>query len=670
MKRTWPLIVVFLAAAVQPAQAGGAGTQSPFSLGTGARDLALGASRLTDPDPVTAVYWNPSALARVERISLGGFHSRLFESGTAYQYIGTAVPTMDFGSFGFGLFRLGVEGIEERDADNVLRGEFDESRMAMYFGYGRTLSDYDVGLALSLEHHSLAGYSGTSSPGLSLSIRRGFKVSSVKVSGIDAGLAARNILRPRIKLDSDPVKLPSQVDASVSVGFLPNPDWRHELRASVGVSKVEGLDPGLTAGIEYGVEDLLHLRGGLRDGDACFGAGVSYRSINFDYAHVSRDLGSLHMFSISTALGMPVSTKREVREARREAQFNQLIGRSLTQRNLEMVSGLVASGKRLMEQHSIEEAAAAFDRAMFLASGSGLDTTDVYRSAERANREAQETLRMRKFEADMDSAWSKLSAGEYLDARFFALRALNGYPDSKSAADVLERIDAEIDLTAANDIEVRDRILRADSLTSYGKYEDALAVAMTLREIAPYDERVSMTIRKAEFGLWREAAEAALARSDHEGAQAAADSALVRFPEHPWGAALGKRIQEEKDRSVVAVIEEEAAPPPLSVELRKEVEEAYTAGQDLFEEGRLAEAVARWEKVETLAPGHKSVREYLVEAYKFLGVELYTQNHLERAVEVWKKAARLEPGSEELSSYIKRTEAEISRLQEISYDFQ
>jgi hypothetical protein len=69
-----------------------------------------------------------------------------------------------------------------------------------------------------------------------------------------------------------------------------------------------------------------------------------------------------------------------------------------------------------------------------------------------------------------------------------------------------------------------------------------------------------------------------------------------------------------------------------------------------------------------LAPGYRSVRDYLVNAYKFLGVELYTQNHLEDAVGVWKKAAGLDPESREIANYIRRTQGEISRLQEISYD--
>jgi tetratricopeptide (TPR) repeat protein len=670
MKHTAYIIVGLLLLFTGSAAAGDGGTQSPFSLGAGARDLALGGSGLNSPDPVTAVYWNPSALAGVERISLGGFHSRLFQSGVAYQYLGIAVPTMDFGGFGFGLFRLGVDGIEERDADNVSHGEISDSRIAMYLGYGHTISDYDVGLALALEHHSIGDYSGTSSPGLNLSISRTFGLATRRITGISAGVAVRNLVRPRIKLVSESVGLPLELDGSVAAGFLPNPGWNHIVTVSAGFRKIEGIEAQVTGGLDYDVQGLLHLRGGLRDGGVSFGAGVSYRSISFDYALVERDFGSLHMFSIGTALGQPVSEKRRLREVRREAEFNELLGRSLSERNIEMVSGLLQRGKELVKQGSFDEAAVALDRAMFLAEGSGLDTSAVYTSARKERLALSETVRTRRFEADMDSAWTRLNAGAYLDARYFAIRALSGFPDSEAARDVLEKIDERIDRSTASEAAIEQSILRADSLTSYGRFDEALAVAKALEEMAPAEERIKMTIRKAEFGLWKETAEHALSRSDYRSAQAAVDSALARFPAHPWGLMLTGRIREERNRAVSESAEREEAPKELSAELRSEVEEAYKQGQSLFENGKLTYAVARWEKVEALAPGYKSVRRYLVDAYKFLGVELYTQNRLEEAVEIWKKAAKLDPDSAEIANYIRRTQGEISRLQEISYDFE
>jgi tetratricopeptide (TPR) repeat protein len=670
MKRTGPIAFGLFILLTSSATAGDGGTQPPFSLGAGAGDLALGGSGLNAPDPITAVYWNPSALARVERLSVGGSHSRLFESGVAYQYLGTAFPTMDFGGFGFGLFRLGIDGIEERDADNVSHGDISDSRIAMYLGYGRTVSDYDVGLALSLEHHSLGDYSGTSSPGLNVSICRTVELAARRMTGISAGMSVHNLVRPRIKLVSEPVEFPAEIDASVAAGILPNPGWNQVVTVSAGICKVEGLDARVTAGIDYEIEGLLHLRGGLRDGRASFGAGVSYRSISFDYALVDRDLGGLHMFSIRTAFGTPVSEKRRLREVRMEAEFNDLLGRSLSERNLEMVSGLLERGRELVAQGSFDEAGLALDRAMFLAEGSGLDASAVYLDARKERLALGEAVRKQRFEADMDSAWTRVSAGAYLEARYFAIRALSGFPDSEAAKNVLEKIDEGIDRSKASEIAIESRILRADSLTSYGRFDEALAVAKALEEMAPEDERIKMVIRKAEFGLWKEAAELAFSSSDYSSAQAAVDSALARFPRHPWGLALDGRIDEEMNRAVVAVTRrEEDTSAELSAEITKQVEEAYKQGQRLFQDGRLKDAVASWEKVEALAPGYKSVRRYLVDAYKFLGVELYTQNRLQDAVEVWKKAAVLDPDSSEIANYIRRTQGEISRLQEISYDF-
>ena len=85
-----------------------AGTRSPFEFGVGARELALGGSAVSRCDAATAPYWNPSRLASAEQIGVCGFHCRLFDGDVAYQYLGLVIPTLDWGSIGFGVFRLGI----------------------------------------------------------------------------------------------------------------------------------------------------------------------------------------------------------------------------------------------------------------------------------------------------------------------------------------------------------------------------------------------------------------------------------------------------------------------------------------------------------------------------------------------------------------------------------
>ncbi|HKK20739.1 MAG TPA: hypothetical protein VJ983_04635, partial [candidate division Zixibacteria bacterium] len=135
------------------------GTVSPFEFGAGARELSLGSASWAVPADAVAAFWNPGYLARAERIAVTGFYTRLFDSDVAYQYAGLALPTLDWGSFGIGVFRLGVDGIEKRDASNLLLGQTSDTRTALYAAYGRTISGFDVGLSLQMEQHSLDGYS-------------------------------------------------------------------------------------------------------------------------------------------------------------------------------------------------------------------------------------------------------------------------------------------------------------------------------------------------------------------------------------------------------------------------------------------------------------------------------------------------------------------------------
>ncbi|MDD5426986.1 MAG: hypothetical protein PHN52_10965 [candidate division Zixibacteria bacterium] len=75
------MLVAFLS--VGPVLAGDEGTQSPFSFGAGAADLAQGGANLAGSQTWTAPFWSPARLARAEQFSLGGFHSRPYDEEVA-----------------------------------------------------------------------------------------------------------------------------------------------------------------------------------------------------------------------------------------------------------------------------------------------------------------------------------------------------------------------------------------------------------------------------------------------------------------------------------------------------------------------------------------------------------------------------------------------------------
>jgi tetratricopeptide (TPR) repeat protein len=669
MKRMWPAAICLILLSASTAMADGSGTESPFSLGTGARDLALGGAAISTADAIGAPYWNPSVLARAERISFGAFHSRLFEPDVAYQYVGAVVPTMDMGSFGLGLFRLGIGGIEKRSASNYRVGEISNNRLALYLGYGRTVSAYDVGASVMMEYHSLDDLSATSSPGVNLAISRRFKPGLVRMPDITACISSRNLLEPGMKLEKQTVRQPRSFEAGVTVRLLPKPAWNHDLSISGSVSKVDQVEPRLAFGVEYSLQNLLHLRAGSRDGKPSFGIGLSYKSLTFDYALVDRDLGSLHMFSMKAAIGTPVDVKRRLRQERREAEFNRLISTRLADQNQTTVETLTGEGEALLGRGDLDRASMMLDRALFLAAGGGLDTTEVYRLAKEARERLEEERIHKAYTAHMDSARSKFAARDYLGARYFADLALAEVADSDQARELLDRVDAAIRQSITRDQMIASRLALADSLISYDKFDEALVTLKALGNLTGDDSRISRTIKKAEFGRWQRQAETEFDRGDYRKARAAVDSALARFPDHPVCLNLRSRIEQETRRASAGRVEpDEVRSEPLSPELREQVDEIYQSGQRLFKQGDLKTAVEMWEKVESLAPDYLSVREYLVNAYKYIGVELYTQNELEEAVATWNKAAALEPDGSEIASYIKRTESELAKLRELSYE--
>lgn len=671
MKRAMGFIFYLLVPVTSVVASYDGGTVSPFSFGAGARDLALGGAGIAISDAATAPFWNASRLARAERFTLSGFHSRLYDSDVAYQYAGLVVPTLDFGVLGAGIFRLGIDGIEKRDANNLLLDEIDDNRLGLYLAYGRTISGYDVGLALTMEHHSLDNYSATSSPGLNLSISRRFVPRFERLQHITIALHGRNLIQPSFKLADESIKYPLTATAGISVGLAPNPKWDQLVTVSASLTKIDWVDPRLAVGIEYGFKDLLHLRGGVRDGRFSFGVGFNYRAIRFDYALVDRNLGSLHMFSVTTAFGKPLAQKRKIRAKQREVEFNNLMSKRLAARNREMISELVQSGKEVLEAGDLVEASSHFDRALFLARGSHIDTTHIYDLAVEVQRRLDDITRKQRFRQHMDSAQAKYDAGDYLAAEYFAGLALAEVPNSTAAANLAQQASTATNQSLSREETIQNRLRAADSLLSYGQAGHALAIIGGLNELAPQDNRVNRARVKAEFEQWRTIASAAYSGEDFDAAVAALDSALALFPGHQWCLDLRNRITSRIDRpsdepSMVGTGTHE----PLSAELQKEIDFVYKTAQELFKKGDLIQAIGHWEKVERLAPNYLSVRKYLVNAYKFVGVESYGKSKLQEAVVVWKKAIQLDPDNSEVRNYITRTETEIRKLKELSYDQQ
>ncbi len=99
---------------------------------------------------------------------------------------------------------------------------------------------------------------------------------------------------------------------------------------------------------------------------------------------------------------------------------------------------------------------------------------------------------------------------------------------------------------------------------------------------------------------------------------------------------------------------------------RKLIEDKFEEGMELYRQGRLVEAAARWEEATTLAPGNlkakywlKKARGELAEEHHRRGQKAYRQNRLREALDQWYAALVLNPKFPRLLAAIAKAEGEL-----------
>ncbi len=664
------LSVVALPLSVTMAGDEQAGTQSPFAFGVGARELALGRSMISLCDPAVAPFWNPSRLASTEHTSLGGFYTALYGDEVSYQYLGVAIPTLDFGSLGVGVFQMGVSGIERLDENSLLLGSFDDSRLGIYLAYARQLSSYNCGIAFSIEHHSLAGYSATSSPGVHLSLGRNAALFGGLFRTMSFALNMRNVVPPGTKLLDEDVKYPLTVDFSTGVVMIPDQS-RHSLLLSVAASKARYGDVTVNAGLEYEFVEMLKLRGGLSDGRISLGGGIHYSSFALDYAVAERSLGSTHLFSVTMTLGKSVEERKLARASQRESEFQEAMARQLERQNRHLAEQYLNEGKALLAHGSLDSALTTLDRALFVTRSANCDTVEIAGMLVQAQTGLAERERMRRVDEHLDSARANLSAGAYMQAQYYARLARQADSLSAEAARLLGEATAAV-RDAENQSEfVERRLLEIDSLLACEQVEQAAQIVQSVVATAGSSQILAQLVRRIHFEGYRLKAQKLISANNFSRGLVYSDSALAIYPSHSVCLDLRDLCRQSLKKSAVAVKQQETAPTGTSTvsgAVLKEVEDSYRRGQKLFEQGSLGDATAYWERVERMAPDFQRVREYLVRSYKFLGIQAYGQNRLTEALDYWRKAAVLDPENAEISSYVSRAQNELQKLKALSYE--
>ncbi|MFN0117896.1 MAG: PorV/PorQ family protein [Elusimicrobiota bacterium] len=276
-------------------QAAGTSSAQFLKLGAGAKAAALGEAAVSVTDDVTAAYWNPAGLSKVESTELALMQNSYLVD-TNYQYAGLALPTRNY-TFAFSFYRMDYGSIDSYNASNVKQGSFNAGSMAGSISLAKKLSDSaSMGMSLKYISESIENESGTAFAADFGGI--------MKVSRFSIGASIQN-LGSSIKFVKESEDLPLTIRLGASTQF-----FNEKLTGAFDISKARDNEATFHTGLDYKLLSIVSLRAGYQvtpgnslniDGitNISGGMGISLKNFNIDYA-VSPfgDLGMAHRISL------------------------------------------------------------------------------------------------------------------------------------------------------------------------------------------------------------------------------------------------------------------------------------------------------------------------------------------------------------------------------------
>ena len=301
-----------------------------ISTGVGARALAMGGAFVALANDVTAGYWNPAGLSRINYPEFILMHDSEFGSLVNHDYGAVAIPVGTSTSLGLSIIRVGVDDIADTrnagvDANGNLTYDptqftrvdpgrvtyFNADDWALYFTYSHRQNEtFSYGANVKLIRRDLAEYSAM---GIGFDI--GFLYCpfenlsfGANLQDITTTLVAWNT--GRNDLISPTVKIGSAYFIDLLGGRIaPATDFdiRFENRKSASEAHIGPVSFDFHGGLEYEFRNLIALRAGYSDvKQLTLGAGVHLPKLNIDYSFArfagAEQLDNTHRISIMFTL--------------------------------------------------------------------------------------------------------------------------------------------------------------------------------------------------------------------------------------------------------------------------------------------------------------------------------------------------------------------------------
>ncbi|HEY3250911.1 MAG TPA: PorV/PorQ family protein [Ignavibacteria bacterium] len=329
--RSFLLTLLFLAVSA-PVFAQGIGSKYAgefLAIGVGGRPLGMGGAFVSLVNDVSAGYWNPGALSKIDYPQFALMHDERFGNLVNYDYGSVAIPWGPNVSLGLSVIRLGVDDVPNTNnalidlnnngyLDNGERLDYSKIRFfnaadwAFIATYSKKHSEkFSYGVNLKVISRSLddgsawgIGFDVGAIYSVSPKFRVGANLQDLTTTLLAWNTGRKEFITPTAKIGgSYDIEVFKTGRVTPAVDF----DVRFENRKFASLVHAGPVSFDMHAGLEYGFKDLFAIRVGYNDvKQLTLGAGVKLPKLNIDYSFAKFDandqLGNTHRISVMFTL--------------------------------------------------------------------------------------------------------------------------------------------------------------------------------------------------------------------------------------------------------------------------------------------------------------------------------------------------------------------------------
>lgn len=295
-----------------------------LAFGVGARPLGMGGVASALVQDVTAGYWNPAGLSKINYPQVALMHAQSFGNVVNYNYGAVAIPFEENKSLGISVMRLGVSDIPDTrgawdearnrpidNAENFIT-RFNAADWAVLVSYAvATPYKFSYGLNAKFILRHIGNFANAWGIGVDAGViydvgggfTLGISVQDITTTFISWTTGRNELITPTAKLGGG--YLLDALYGRFTIGI--DTDIRFEGRKSTAHLAFGAVSLNFRGGLEYSYKNIVAVRAGIDDiGRLTLGAGLRIAKLNIDYSFARFDsieqLGNSHRISLQLEL--------------------------------------------------------------------------------------------------------------------------------------------------------------------------------------------------------------------------------------------------------------------------------------------------------------------------------------------------------------------------------